>query len=167
MQSNTLITLAFAGLLVVPALPAEETNHWTFDVSVYGLAPSMSGNVAVKGVPADVDVGFDKIWDNLHSAGMGTVRVGYDRWAVSTDVIYMDLQGTKGPFSVGIQQWMVLPALEYRLHRQITVFAGAEDNRLSLQLGGPTRSQPVRNARLVGSDCRRAIKPAARKPLQP
>ena len=121
-----LLSLTLAAMAITPALRAEETNHWTFDVSVYGLAPSMSGNIAVKGVPADLDVGFDKIWDNLHSAGMGTVRVGYDRWALSTDVIYMDLQGTKGPFTVGIQQWMVLPALEYRLHRQITVFAGAE-----------------------------------------
>ena len=142
MKPNILITLALGGLLVVSALCAEETNHWTFDVAIYGLAPSMSGNLAVKGIPADLDVGFDKIWDNLHSAGMGTVRLGYDRWALSTDVIYMDLEGIKGPFTIGIQQWMVLPALEYRLHRQITVFAGAQYNSLNVDLSGPHSRNP-------------------------
>jgi hypothetical protein len=141
-KPHILITLALGCTLAVPALRAEETNHWTFDVAVYGLAPSMSGNIAVKGIPADLDVGFDKIWDNLHSAGMGTVRVGYDRWALSTDVIYMDLEGIKGPLTVGIQQWMVLPALEYRVHRQITVFAGAEYNSISAQLSGPLSRNP-------------------------
>ena len=32
---------------------AEETNKWTFDLSLYGLAAGMSGNVAVKGIPAE------------------------------------------------------------------------------------------------------------------
>jgi hypothetical protein len=142
MKPHILFALALVGLLVAPSLRAQESNHWTFDVTLYGLAPGMSGNVAVKGVPADLDIGFDKIWDNLHSAGMGTVRVGYDRWALSTDVIYMDLQATKGPFTVGLQQWMVLPALEYRVHQQITVFAGAEYNRISAQLSGPRERNP-------------------------
>ena len=37
--------------------------------------------------------GFDKIWDNLEFDAMGTLRVGYDRWAFTTDVIYMGLLG--------------------------------------------------------------------------
>ena len=132
-----LLSVTLAAMAIAPALRAEETNHWTFDVSLYGLAVGMSGNAVVKGVPADVDVGFDKIWDNLNFAGMGTVRVGYGPWALSTDVIYMDLQGAKGSFDIGLQQWMVLPALEYRLHRQITLFAGAQYNNLSMDVTGP------------------------------
>ena len=142
MKPNIAITLALAGTLVVPALRAEEPNKWTFDVTLYGLAASMSGNAAVKGIDAPVDIGFDKIWDNLNFGAMGTVRVGYDRWALSTDVIYMDLEGTKNQFSLSVQQWMVLPALEYRVHRQITVFAGAQYNSLSMELNGPAGRNP-------------------------
>ena len=72
--------LTLAATLVVQALRAEETNKWTFDVTLYGLAASMSGDVAVKCIAANnVDIGFDKIWDNLNFGAMGTVRVGYDR----------------------------------------------------------------------------------------
>jgi len=63
-KPHILITLALAGTLVVPALRAEETNKWRFDVTLYALAPGMSGNVVVKGIPADVDFGLDKIVDN-------------------------------------------------------------------------------------------------------
>jgi hypothetical protein len=133
----TLFATAF-----IPSLRAEETNHWTFDLSIYGLAASMSGNVAVKGIPADVDIGFDKIWDNLNFGAMGTVRVGYDRWALSTDVIYMDVEGTKNSLSLQLKQWMVLPALEYHVHRQITVFAGAQYNSIGMELNGPIGLNP-------------------------
>jgi hypothetical protein len=143
MRRKLLTTLALAATLVVPTVRAEETNHWTFDVTLYGLAASMSGDVAVKGIPANnVDIGFDKIWDNLNFGAMGTVRVGYDRWAFSTDVIYMDVGATKEPFSLEVKQLMVQPVIEYRVHRQVTVFAGAVYNRIDMQLSGPIGRNP-------------------------
>ena len=64
-KQNFIAALSLA-LGLTSALPlSAQTNHWTIDVSLYGVAAGMSGNVAVKGIPADVDVGFDKIWDNL------------------------------------------------------------------------------------------------------
>ena len=86
-----LTLLALAGAALTPFAGRADTNTWTFDVSLYGLASGMSGDVTTKGVNADVDVGFDKIWDNLEFGAMGKVRVGYDRWALTTDVIYMGL----------------------------------------------------------------------------
>jgi hypothetical protein len=142
MKKKLLITLTVAATLVVPALRAEETNKWTFDITAYGLAASMSGDAVVKGIPANVDIGFDKIWDNLNFGAMGTVRLGYDRWALSTDVIYMDLEGTKEQLTFGVQQLMVQPALEYRVHRQVTVFAGAVYNRMDMKLSGPLGVNP-------------------------
>jgi hypothetical protein len=142
MKSNILITLTLAASLLVPALRAEETNQWSFDVSIYGLAASMSGSVAVKGIPANVDIGFDKIWENLNFGAMGTARVGYGPWALSADVIYMDVEGSKDSLSLQMKQWMVLPALEYRIHRQITVFAGAQFNSINMELSGPIGRNP-------------------------
>jgi hypothetical protein len=55
-------------------------------------------------VNADLDVGFDKIWDNLELAGMGSVRVGCGRWALTADVIYMGLQGSKNDLTAELDQ---------------------------------------------------------------
>src|ERR1017187_8715409 len=104
MKHQLVIILVIASALLPPRLRAEETNHWSFDVSLYGVAAGMSGDVTVKGIPANVDVGFDKVLDNLKFGAMGTARVGYDRWSLSTDVIYMDLGASKGPVSVDVQQ---------------------------------------------------------------
>jgi hypothetical protein len=142
MKHKLLLTLALTIALLPGTMRSEEPKEWTFDVSLYGLAASMSGNVAVKGIPADVDIGFDQIWDNLNFGAMGTVRVGYDRWALSTDVIYMDLEGNKDSVSLDLQQIMVQPALEYRVLRQITVFAGAVYNRIDVEMDGPLGFNP-------------------------
>jgi hypothetical protein len=122
--------LAWAGPL------GAQTSHWTFDASLYGVAAGMSGDVTVKGIPADVDVGFDKIWDNLKFGAMGTVRVGYDRWSLSTDVIYMDLEASQGTVSASAQQWCVQPMLGYRLCRYFEVTAGSRYNNLNAMVEG-------------------------------
>ena len=142
MKHNFLFTLTLAIALLPWALRAEETNKWTFDMSLYGLAAGMSGNVAVKGIPANVDVGFDKVWENLKFGAMGSARVGYDRWALSTEVIYMDLEATKGPFTAKAQQWMVQPALEYRFRRYFGAYAGTRYNNIGLELDGPFGRSP-------------------------
>ena len=87
MKAPTLLSLLAATLLASPLARAGDPNPWTLDVSVYGLAVGMSGDLGIGLIDADLDVGFDKIWDNLEFAGMGTVRVGYGRWALTTDVI--------------------------------------------------------------------------------
>ncbi len=91
-----------ATLLAPPTADAGEANPWTLDASLYGLAAGMSGNVGIGRVNADVDFGFDKVWDNLEFAMMGKIRVGYDRWALSTDVVYMGLGASKNGVSVDL-----------------------------------------------------------------
>ena len=124
MKNKALHFLALAICLSPVTSRSEDTDKWKFDVSIYGLAAGLSGDAAVKGVTADVDVGFDKIWDNLEIGAMGTLRVSYDRWSLSTDVIYMDLEGTKGSVTADINQWMVQPALEYAICQYFGVYAG-------------------------------------------
>ena len=142
MKRKLVIILALATALLPWALRAEETNQWTFDLSLYGLAAGMSGNVAVKGVPADVDVGFDKVWENLKFGAMGSARVGYGPWALSTEVIYMDLEAGKGPFTATAQQWLVQPALEYRVCPYFAAYAGTRYNNINLGLKGPLGISP-------------------------
>ena len=142
MKDRIICTLALAATLVPLASRAEEESPWSFDASIYGLLASMSGNVAVKGIPADVNVGFEHIWDNLKFGGMGTARVGYGKWALSSDVIYMDLEMSKGAVSAEAQQWMVQPALEHTFNQYFGLYAGARYNNLHLALHGPLDVNP-------------------------
>ncbi len=122
------------------------SSKWSFDVSLYLLAPGMTGDATIKGRAADMDVGFDKIWDNLHMTGMGSVRIGYGKWSLNTDVIYMDLEADAdtmlGPVEIGFEQWMVEPSLSYRFSPKFEVLAGARYSNLSGELSGPGPVQP-------------------------
>jgi hypothetical protein len=137
MKRKILFTLTLAAALLPTGLRAEEPGKWSLDVSLYGLAAGMSGDVTVKGIPADVNVGFDNIWDNLKFGAMGDVRVGYGRFAIRAEVIYMDLEASKNNFTASAQQWMVQPTFEYRVCKNFTAYAGARYNNLAVDLSGP------------------------------
>jgi len=141
---QTIMAAACILLVVAPRAKAqnEPPRKWTFDVSLYGLAAGMSGDVTVRGVPADVDFGFDKVWDNLDFAAMGKVRVGYDRWALTTDVVYMGLSASKNSLTVDMDQWVVEPTLSYTVCKGFEALAGARYNNLNAEIRGPLGRNP-------------------------
>jgi hypothetical protein len=142
MKHKILFALALASSLLPPALRAGETNKWAFDVSLYGLIAGMSGEAGIGPVNANLDVGFDQILDHLRFGAMGAVRVGYDRWALSTELIYMDLEASKRAFTAEAKQWMVQPQLEYRVCRYFTGYAGTRYNSAELEFSGPLGIHP-------------------------
>src|SRR5512138_304264 len=87
--------LLSAALLAAPGTQGNEAKEWSLDVSIYGLAAGMTGDIGIGPVNADINAGFDKIWDNLEFGAMGKLRLGYGRWALTTDIIYMGLQGAQ------------------------------------------------------------------------
>src|SRR5436305_8646391 len=108
MKQKLHFTFTLATVLMSSALRAEENNKWTLDVSLYGLAAGMDGEVGIGPANAQVDFGFDKVWDNLEFGAMGKIRVGYDRWALTTDVIYMGLgASTANGVGLDFDQWVV------------------------------------------------------------
>lgn len=134
--------LLFLGAASINRLHAQ-TNEWSFDLTLYGVAAAMDGDVTVRGVSADLDVGFDDVLENLEFGAMGRVRVGYDRWAISTDVIYMALGGSKDGVSADIDQWLVQPQLEYRVCRSFDAYAGTRYNNLNGEIRGPFGRNPT------------------------
>jgi hypothetical protein len=137
MKDTALLALLTATLLAPPDASAGEPSKWTFDASLYGLAVGMSGDIGIGPVNADVDVGFDKIWDNLEFGAMGTLRLGYDRWALTTDVLYMGLQGSKNGVAAELDQWMVEPTVSYRVSKYFEALAGTRYNNISGEIRGP------------------------------
>jgi hypothetical protein len=142
MKHRLLFTLTLATALLPSALRAAESDKWSLDVSLYGLAAGMSGEVGIGPVNADVDFGFDKVWDNLDFAMMGKVRVGYARWALNADVVYMDLGASRNGVTVEMEQWMVEPSLSYTVCKGFEALAGARYNNLNAEIRGPLGRNP-------------------------
>ena len=138
MKHTALLSLFAAALLALPVAGRAQENHqWTFDFSLYGLAAGMSGDVGIGPVNAPVDFGFDKVLDNLEFAMMGKVRVGCDRWALTTDVVFMGLGASRNGVMVDMDQWMVEPTLSYEVCKYCEVLAGVRYNNLSGEIRGP------------------------------
>jgi hypothetical protein len=136
-------SLILATLTLTSLASPAHADKWTFDASIYGLAAGMSGEVGVGPNTADVDVGFDKVLENLEFGAMGKMRLGYDRWAVSADVIYMGLSGSKNAFSADLDQWVVEPALSYRFCDEFELLAGVRYNNLKGEIRGPFGRNPT------------------------
>lgn len=137
MNRAVLASLAGLALLSSPAANAFEKDKLSFDVSLYGLAVSMAGEMGIGPVNSDVDIGFDEVFENLEFAAMGKLRVGYDRWALTTDVLYMGLEGSKNGVTAELDQWMVEPSLSYRVSKYFEPLAGVRYNNLKGELRGP------------------------------
>jgi hypothetical protein len=137
------LTTVILGVFAVAPAPCQtQKDKWTFDLSLYGLASGMSGDVTVRGVNADLDVGFDEIWDNLEFGAMGSMRVGYERWALQTEVIYMGLGASKNGVSADMDQWIVEPTLGYTVCKEFEALAGVRYNNLSGEIRGPFGRNP-------------------------
>ena len=138
MKRTCLTALLLTAILLPPAARAEEEKQkLTLDSSVYLLAASMSGDVTIKGITTDLDVGFGDMMESLELGAMGTVRVGYGRWALTTDVIFMALGGSKGGFSGDMDQWIVEPSVSYRVCRYFEPLVGVRYNSIRGEIRGP------------------------------
>jgi hypothetical protein len=59
-----------------------EQSGWDFHVAPYFWFLSIDGDLTVKGQESDVDVGFDKIWDELNIAAMLEFEARKGRWGL-------------------------------------------------------------------------------------
>ncbi len=134
MKHKLLTTLTLAAALLPAALRAEETNHWRFDSSLNLFLASMSGDVAVKGIPASVDADFADIAKNLDFAAAGRLTLGYDQWSFSTEFSYLKLGASGSAGSVEQKQWLVEPSVGYRFCNNFEAFAGARYNSIEANL---------------------------------
>ncbi len=137
-------TLIF-GLLTVAApnvahAAQDDADGWNFIVAPYLLFPHMSGDVAVRSIPAEVDVGPSDIFDNLDFGAMLFLEMTNPNWAIKLDGLYMDL-GAQGalPLSgraadVGAKQWALEVTGMRRLAPWAEVGIGARINSIKTAL---------------------------------
>ncbi|MEP7329766.1 MAG: hypothetical protein ABI777_11180 [Betaproteobacteria bacterium] len=96
--------VAASAALMSANASAQISDDWKFQGTIYGYFPDISGKTKFPAGGTDVDVSIDKILGNLKFVMMGTLAAQKGRWGVFTDVIYMDVGGTKSDirdFTVG------------------------------------------------------------------
>jgi hypothetical protein len=72
-----------------PALA--ETDRWQFMVATPGFMAGLDGTVGVNGIDADVDVGFDKILENLDMVFAIRMEASKGRFGIYGELIYLSL----------------------------------------------------------------------------
>ena len=122
MKMRSLLFVAAASALVAPLtagtleLPAKETappsitqiEPWQFTLAVPGLMPGINGTLGVRGVNADIDIGFDEILEHL-------------------DMMFaMRAEARKGPFGIygeilytGLSDGAQINGLINNIHEQV------------------------------------------------
>src|SRR5678815_243847 len=106
----------------------------------------MNGTVGMKGVSADVDMGFGDILENLEFGFMGNYRMQKDKWSLGTDVIYMGLgtSGERGRAELDVDEWIVELNGGYEIRPFFTLIAGLRYNSLANRLFFPATENEIK-----------------------
>jgi hypothetical protein len=124
-----LLAAAVVTLTAPQAAAQSGSNGWEFAIVPYLVAAGMDGSITVKGIEADVDVPFSDIIDNLDFAAMVHFDMRNERWVLTSDLFYVDLEGRNdialGTATAAVQQTLFEIAGGYRVSPVFTLLAGA------------------------------------------
>jgi hypothetical protein len=88
------VASACAGLFPGP-VAAQGSDAWRFHAILYGYLPTISGSTAFPQAGSPISVDADTIIDNLKGAFMGMLEVEKGRFGIYTDLLYMNVGGSK------------------------------------------------------------------------
>jgi hypothetical protein len=142
------LILATLGLAIAqPAAAADEA--WKHTVVIYGVGASIDGKVGAGDLSTEIDLGFDDILDNLHMGAMGAYRAERGPWAVTLDVMWLNLQNDKGGLGPQGETWREIELdqfiseldIGYALNERLSAYGGLRywdvDTEVTVVLGPP------------------------------
>jgi hypothetical protein len=89
-------TLFAATLASGTAAAQARPDDWQFRALIYAYLPTISGSTTFPaGAGSNVNADSDKILDHLKFAFMGTLEAQKGRWGAFTDVMYLNVSGSK------------------------------------------------------------------------
>lgn len=95
------ITSALAGEVDVQpkeiAPPTAEPDRWHFLIATPGFMAGLDGTVGLNGFDADVDVGFDEIFNHLDMIFAARVEANKGRFGIYGELIYLSLSTSANP----------------------------------------------------------------------
>ncbi|HOX84194.1 MAG TPA: hypothetical protein PLJ60_20825 [Chryseolinea sp.] len=78
-----------------------EEKHWKFLIEPYIMFPSMSGETGIRNLPSvDVDADAGDIFSKLQFGAMLYMEAQNDNWAITSDLLYMNLNQEATPTTV-------------------------------------------------------------------
>ena len=109
---GAMTVLCFAGGTLLPASATAqsaadwEAGKWQSTATIYAYLPTIGGSLAVPAQTggASINVDADTLLSNLKMTFMGTLDVHNGRWGAFTDILYLDIGGSKSntrDFSIG------------------------------------------------------------------
>ncbi len=123
--------IAIAALLLFGpyAVAQPSPGEWQFTIAPYLVAAGMNGSIAVAGSEAEVDVPFSTILDNLELGGMLHFDMMNERWVISSDLIFMNLEDDQdvanGTATTTMDETLFELAGGYRVSPAVILLAGA------------------------------------------
>ena len=116
-------------------------DDWQFRAMIYGYLPTIGGSTTFpSGAGSDISVDAAKIISHLKFTFMGSLEAQKDRWGVFTDILYLDVGGSKSgtrdltiggvalPASVSANASLDLKGLVWRLAGSYRALATPEAN---------------------------------------
>lgn len=86
-----IIVFLTTGSINSKAQDSSKEKKWNFTVAPYLMFPNMKGDVAVKGIPVNINATTGDIVNNLDFAFMIYAEASNDNWAITFDALYMKL----------------------------------------------------------------------------
>jgi hypothetical protein len=150
--------ICFSGFNPVSAQTTAPEKKWKFLTDVYLMFPNMNGETGVGNritVPVDANPG--DIFSKLKIAGMIYFEAHNARWAITSDIIYMNLnqEATPGKLiysgTVSAKQFAWEPAALYRLASFLEVGAGGRLNNIQAGIDVRRNVLPAGTEEVTGS----------------
>ena len=140
-----------------PVIDYTPENPWEFEFEFYGWLPNIVGDVGVKGLTSQVDIGPDDVLDNLNMVLSGDFAIRKDRIGVFGDFVYVEMSPsfeTPGPLfgrtDLVLEETLVDLKGSYRLSEWdggwIEAIAGARYLKVGLDLTLKPGLLPQRSA---------------------
>jgi hypothetical protein len=111
------------------AMAQSSSNQWQFAVAPYLWAAGMDGTITIGNQEQDIDVPFSDIIENLDFALMGHFDMRNERWVVSSDLVFVDLESSEdlnqGTVTAGIDMTLLEGVGGYRVSPAVALLAGA------------------------------------------
>jgi hypothetical protein len=145
-----LILFLFAGPGKVSAQTADTVNKWKFQSDIYLIFPYMKGDIGIGNeITAPVDATPGDIFSKLKMGGMLYLEAHNTKWAITSDLIFMNLNQDIPPSNfwnygtAGAKQLVWEPAGYYRLLPFLEIGAGGRLNNLQASIDGRRNAFPA------------------------
>jgi len=112
------LTLTILFFVAIQGVAQELSNDkkWKFLIEPYMMFPSMSGTTGIRNLPeVDVDANAGDIFSKLQFGAMLYLEAQNDKWAITSDLLYMKLNQEATPTTVVNSGEVIAKQLGYEL----------------------------------------------------